>query len=144
MAILSLIISILSLTLGLYTYLKHDAIIKKQSVQLNEYQLEKIQKEKESNKRAIIEANVIRGDKGKRTLKIYNKGNAIARDVKIQFIEHPDMSFDDALFPIDIKAKHSVDVFLWSYTVGIDKTKISFEWSDDFSTNNIDSQTIQL
>ena len=60
MGIVGIIISILALSLSIFTYLKHDKKIKQQSKMLNKYHLEKIEKEKEEEQKARIEAFVVK------------------------------------------------------------------------------------
>ena len=83
MEIAGLIISLIAISLALFTYFKHDITIKQQAKLLNKYQLEKIKVDKEDEKKALIEANVIKADKGKRIIKVYNKGKSTAKQVNV-------------------------------------------------------------
>lgn len=93
--IIPFVISALALLLSLYTYFRHDAKIKKQNALINQFQLEKFKKENDSEKKAIIEANVINREKGKRIIKVYNKGKAIAKNVVVTFPGEPNVFISD-------------------------------------------------
>ena len=144
MEIAGLIISILALFLALFTYFKHDLKIKKQSSLLNKYQLEKIENEKEEERRAIIEANVLKLDKGVRKIKVYNKGKSIARDVNVIIPNLDGFQVTNNPCPIEIRPQNGMEITLIVFMGGPDKFEIEFEWKDDHSDRNIDKQTIQI
>lgn len=83
--VIPIVVSALALLLSLYTYFRHDAKIKTQNALINSFQLDRFRKETDSEKKAIIEAYTIKGDKGKRTIKVYNKGKATAKNVVVTF-----------------------------------------------------------
>lgn len=83
MDLAGLVISCLALLGGVFTYCKHDKKIKSQDEKINQYKLELIKKQKVDEKKAIIEAHIIKGDRYKRIIKVYNKGKAIARNVNV-------------------------------------------------------------
>ncbi len=139
-----IIISTIALLLSFYTYFKHDKKIKNQSELINEFQLLKLKKESESEKKAIIEAHVIKGDKGKRTIKVYNKGKAIAKNVAVTFPEDQNVSFMDYPKSIDIRPQNSLEIIFYAYNESPDVLQINFEWKDGIKDNNKDSQTIQV
>jgi hypothetical protein len=144
MEIVGLVISILALLLALFTYFKHDLKIKQQASLLNKYQLEKIEKEKEEDRKAIIEANVINGDKGKKTIKIYNKGKSVAKNVNVEIPDIDGFQVVNNPCPIDIRPQNGIDIILVAFIGRPNKVEIEFEWSDDFNASNRDKQTIQL
>jgi hypothetical protein len=144
MEIIGLIVSAAAIILSLYTYFKHDKIINEQSKILNEYNIEKINKEKIEDKKAIIEAYVINMDKGERIIKVYNKGKAVAKNVNIIVPESNGYNVYKNPSPIDIRPQNSVEVKLVRFSGGSGKTDLTFEWTDDFKEDNIDIQTIQL
>lgn len=139
-----IIISICSLALSLYTYFKHDSKIKKQSARLNKYQLEKIEKEKESEQKAILESNVIKGDRGKRIVKVYNKGKSIAKNVIVTFPNEEGFTVTNNPSPIDIRPQQGIDILLFMYESPFNKTDIEITWSDNFKESNLDRQTVQI
>lgn len=145
MNIVAIIISSLALIFSVFTYLKHDKKIKHQSELLNKYHLEKIEKEKEQEKKAIIEANVIPGQKGSITIKVYNRGKSIARNVNVIIPENDGYHVFINPCPIDIRPQNGIDIKLGALLdKHPDKIEIEFEWSDDFSEKNTEKQMIQI
>jgi Na+-translocating ferredoxin:NAD+ oxidoreductase RnfG subunit len=144
MNVLAIVISSLALIFSAYTYFKHDKKIKQQSRLLNQYNLEKIEKEKEEEKKAKIEAFVVKEYKGTRTIKIYNKGKSIAKSVNVIIPKNDGYEVINNPCPIDIKPQKGIEVMLILSTNYPDKIEIGFEWKDDFNEKNIDSQMIQL
>ena len=144
MEIAGLIISLAALSLAIFTYFKHDLKIKKQDSLLKTHQIEKINQEREQEKKAIIEANVIKHNKSKRIIKIYNKGKSTAKNVKVHIPDDNGYEIMTNPSPIDIKSLNSVEIILLAFNSSPDKVKIDFEWDDEFMKLNKDSQTIQI
>jgi hypothetical protein len=144
MEIIGLLISIMAISLSLFTYFKHDKKIKEQSRILNEYNIGKINKERIEAKRAIIESFVIRGEGGSRTIKVYNKGKAVAGNVKINFPDSDGFHVFNDPSPINIRPQNSVEIKIVTFSGGPDKIDLTYEWSDEFKENNKEVQTIQI
>jgi hypothetical protein len=145
MDIVGIIISLIALFLSAFTYLKHDKKIKQQSALLNKYHLDKIEKEKVDEQKAIIEANVIKGLKGNRTVKIYNRGKCLARQVNVIIPKSDGFHVFNNPCPIDIRPQNGIEISLGAFLENCpDTIDIYFEWIDDFDKNNKDKQTIQL
>lgn len=145
MEIAGFVLSILALFFSAFIYIRHDKKIKHQSKLLNEYHLEKIEKEKEEQKKALIEAFVVKGQKGTRTIKVYNKGQSIAKNVNVIIPENDGYNIFTDPCPIDIKPQNGIEIKLGALLEGHpDKIDIKFEWSDDYKMNNIENQTIQI
>lgn len=139
-----IIISVLALGFSLYTHFKYDDKIKKQNALINKFTLEKLKKEVELEKKAIIEVNVLRGDKSKITLKVYNKGRAIAKNVRVTFPGDPNVHIREYLSPVDINPQNSMEIFLTVFMGSPSTLQIDFEWEDGFKLDNRGSQVIQL
>lgn len=145
MEIAGFVLSILALFFSALIYITHDKKIKQQSKLLNEYQLERIEKEKEAQKKALIEAFVVKGQKGNRTIKVYNKGQSIAKKVNVIIPENDGYHIFNNPCPMDIKPQKSIEIKLGALLEGHpDKIDIKFEWSDNYKMNNIENQTIQI
>jgi hypothetical protein len=142
--IIPIAISAFALTLSLYTYFRHDAKIKKQNALINQFQLEKFKKETDSEKKAIIEANVINREKGKRIIKVYNKGKATAKNVAVTFPGEPNVTISDYPASIDIRPQNSMEIYVHTFAGSPDTMQINFEWQDNLKLDNKDSQTIQI
>ena len=144
MEIAGLVISIIAFLLALFTYFKHDLKIKKQAALINKYKIEKIEKEKTGEKKAIIEADVVKGNKGTRQLMIYNKGKSIVKNVIVTIPNMDGFQVTNNPCPINIKPQNGIEISLIVFIGSPDKIDIDYEWSDDFSDKNNDKQTIQL
>lgn len=125
-------------------YKRHDKKLKTQQRQINEFNLKKFRQRKEDEKKAIIEANVIKGIRGKRTVKIYNKGKAIAKNVRVSFSDTKNVNISDFPSPIDIKPQKSINIDIKPFKKAPDMLKLNWEWQDEFSSQNQDSDIIQL
>ena len=144
MEIAGIVISLFALFLATFTYFKHDLKIKQQAALLNKYQLEKIETEKEEGKRAIIEATVIKADKGKRIIKVYNKGKSSAKEVNVKIPELKGFMVMRNPCPIEIRPQNGIEIPIIVFMGCPDKIDLEFEWSDDFNALNKDRQTIQI
>ncbi|MGE4288961.1 MAG: hypothetical protein AB7E36_09745 [Salinivirgaceae bacterium] len=144
MEVFGLIVSFIALSLALFTYIKHDIKLKKQSAQLNDYHLEKIEVEREERLKAIIEASSKDSGKGRKIIKIFNRGKSIAKDVKVIIPEVGGFTLGDNPSPIDILPQHEINITLFLFNNHPDKLTIEFMWSDDYKSENRESQTIQL
>lgn len=145
MEIAGIIISILALSFSMFTYFKHDKKIKQQSKLLNNYHLERIEKEKEEEKKAKIEAFVVKEHNGTRTIKVYNKGKSIANNVNVIIPENEGYRVFTNPCPIDIRPQNSIEIKLGALIENhTDKIKIEFEWSDNYNVKSREYQMIQI
>ena len=83
---ISLGVSLLAIIGTCYTYFKHDKKIKSQETKINEYQIKQIEQEEKEGKKALIRGGIIKFDKGKRILKIYNSGKSLARNIRMEIM----------------------------------------------------------
>lgn len=145
MAATGLIISILALGFSLFIYFKHDSKIKKQSALINEYQIDQIKEEKQKSQKAIIEGNLIKGSRGKRVLKVYNKGRSIARDVNVIIPETKGFLMNGShVSPIELRPQQNMDIDFIITMGAPDILTVEFNWKDDFSSDNFYKQTFPL
>ena len=142
--IIPIAISAFALLLSLFTYFRHDAKIKRQSALINQFQLEKFKKETDSEKKAIIEANVIRREKGKRIIRVYNKGKSTAKNVIVTFPGEPNVIISEYPTSIEIRPQNSMEIYVHTFVGSPDTLEINFEWQDNLKPDNKDSQTIQI
>ncbi|MFA5648522.1 MAG: hypothetical protein WC951_09470 [Bacteroidales bacterium] len=148
MEIAGLTISMLALLFSLYTYLKHDNKIKKQAALINEYQIEKIEKKKTEEKKAIIEINPIKSKEGQSQIEINNKGKSIAKNFVVSIPNMDGFRVKNNPCPIDIKPQNGIKISLVPFISGSkyrpEKIEINYKWSDEFGDFNNDKQTIQI
>lgn len=141
----SLALSILAIIGTAFTYFKHDRKIKEQEKTINDYQLEKIKEEKVQKTQAIIRASLIKGNKGHRILRVYNKGQAIARNVRLIIKDEPDYLYSTNPFPFPALNEHeNVDLNISLHSGTPDNISIEILWDDESATDNKHSQVVQL
>lgn len=146
MELASIILSVLALAASVYTYFSHDRKIKKQEAALNEYQLNKYKEEEIENKKAQVRGNIIKCDKGKRVLKIYNKGKTTANNIRIEGIDENYISiYGMELLPyesLDPQDHFDMNIFV---SVSSPKTlKLKYLWDDAAQDNNEFTQVLSL
>lgn len=150
-----LIISIITLFSGIFMFLKYDKRLKAQEErlnaqqeQINEYNLESIQRDKEDRKKAMIRANMIRGDRGKRPIKVWNEGQADAFDVNVEILDGKSQSFfcsNQNLFPYSkLSPKMSTEWRLIMCGCSYDKIDVKLTWRDECSDCNEYIQTLTV
>ena len=143
---ISIVISILAFVFSVMTYFIHDRKIKKQEMLLNEYQLKALAQAENDNKKAILRAKAINIKVGRCIVYIINTGKAKARNVMVSlgkedqvFATSPQMPITyDELLP---NASREIQLFL---SEGDDEITLNYSWDDDFSSDNKESQTIDL
>lgn len=141
-----LIISCLALGVSVFTYFKHDKKIKAQEQIINDYQINKIAKENEEIKKASIRGNIIKGDRGKRTLKVYNCGKATARDIRVEGLDMGSfVVMRNDLFPYELmNPQDYTEVIIWVMKGSPSTIKLKYIWNDDFGQNNEFEQVLTL
>lgn len=144
MEYLGFAISILALVLSGYTYFKHDQKIKKQEKILNDYQINEIESKRIESRKAKIEATVVKNKDWQNAIKVYNKGQAIARNVNVKIENNDGFRIRKNPCPIDVKPQHSFEIILFLSTNYPEKIKLNLEWDDDLKEKNCDQQFIQL
>jgi hypothetical protein len=145
-AIAAFVVSLGALIFSAYTYSKHDKKIKAQEQIINDYQINKIAKENEESKKASIRGNIIKGDKGKRTLKVYNCGKATARDIRVEGLDMGSfVVMRNDLFPYELmNPQDYTEVFIWVVKGSPSTIKLKYIWNDDFGQNNEFEQVLTL
>ncbi len=147
MEIASIIISTITFFGGVVLFWKYDKRLKSQERRLNEYQLRKNEQAETNSRKAFIEANIVKGIKpGQRNLKIYNKGEAQARNINMEILgAYPNTLWTlEGMFPHSKLNKHQgFDVpFTCVKCIGDapQKLKVKFTWDDDYQSGNEDIQ----
>jgi len=144
MEIMGIFLSIVAITLSVYTYFNHDRKIKKQQKLLNDYQLAKVEKEKVELRKAMIEAKVLKKRDGLNGIVICNTGKSIARSVNVTIPEDELYEVMNNPCPIDLRPQQSIEITIALVDNFPDKIELKFEWKDEFREVNIESQVIQL
>jgi hypothetical protein len=142
----SLILSIIALLGSLATYIVHDRKIKKQEAKINEYQLARFKEEEEDSKKAQICGNIIKYYKGKRVLKVYNKGKSPAKNIRIEGIDENKFYIHGMdLLPYELlNPQDGFEMNIVLYTGSPKTLKLSFFWDDAVQDNNEFTQVLSL
>lgn len=145
-AIAALVVSLGTLIFSAYTYSKHDKKIKAQEQIINDYQINKIAKENEESKKASIRGNIIRGDRGKRTLKVFNCGKAIASNIRVEGLNTDSLAvMRNDLLPYELmNPQDYTEVILCIVKDSPSTIKLKYIWDDDFGKNNEFEQVLTL
>lgn len=139
-SIISSVLSLLAIGVTARVYYKHDKRLKEQDAKINDYQLKKIEAEEAENKQAKVRANLIKGDKGKRTLKVFNSGKSVAKNIYVEFIDDSHKGVIIGSFPKPFELLNTHDNFEISINTYIGGSsgllKVKLTWEDDFSNDN--------
>jgi hypothetical protein len=146
MEIASFVISILTAVFAVFIFFFYDRKLKEQDKKINEYQLRKLQEEESENKKAQIRGNIIKGEKGKRTFKIYNSGKSAARNIRLEGTKVEGIFMrDDILFPYELlNPQDYTDIIMLLTTNCPDTIKVKYIWDDDYQINNEFIQVLTL
>lgn len=136
MEIAALIISILTFLFAWRVYTKHDKRLKIQEARINEYQLRKIQEESESLTRAIIDADLFKGQKGARKLIISNKGKAVGRNIIVSIPETKGLHILGVPKAFSLNPGKSLEINMALSYDHPEHVEIKLEWEDDARSNN--------
>lgn len=141
----SLIISLVALFASIATYLLHDRRLKKQERLINDHQIQKINQEQDDNNKAMVKAHVVKHQKGKREIKVFNAGKAVAKNVNLEILTNLNgMSVDNFdIFPYEFMNPQEGTqflIFLYEGPVNVIKTS----WDDAHQRGNIYEQILTL
>lgn len=141
----SLIISIAAIIGSILTYIIHDRKIKAQEKLINEYQIAKIEEERTQKKQAVIRASIIPGNKGHRTLRVYNKGKSTGKNIRLIIIDEPNYLYSTNPFPFPfLNENENVDLNIHLHKGSPDRISFQLLWDDEYQSDNIHEQTVQL
>ncbi len=141
----SFLLSVVAIIGTIFTYLKHDRKIKAQEKLINDYQLGKIEEEKIQKRQAVVRASLIAGTKGHRILRVYNKGKATARNVRLIIKDEPDDLYSTNPFPFRaLNESENVDLNIELHKGLPDDMSFEIMWDDEYNSDNSHEQTVQL
>lgn len=148
MEIISLIVSVAALLGSAVTYFMHERRLKAQEAKINAYQLRKFEEEERESKEAKVRAGIIKQGAGKRTIKIYNKGKAQARDIRFQVQESGEgdvLHILDSPFPLSLLNEGDyVDVLVFLTEETPERAIVCLEWDDDSGPGKRYQQILQF
>lgn len=139
-------VSFAALGVSIFTYFKHDKKLKAQERVINEYQINKIKKEDEENKKAYIKGNTCTGNRGQTVLKIFNCGKAIARNIRVEGLDADSLIvIGKDLFPYELmNPQDNTELTIWITKDSPTTIKLKFIWDDDFKQDNEFEQVLTL
>ena len=141
----SFLLSLIAIVGTIFTYFKHDRKIKAQEKLINDYQLGKIEEEKIQKRQAVVRASLIVGNKGHRILRIYNKGKATARNVRLIINDEPDYLYATNPFPFPmLNEGEYVNLNIELHKRLPDDISFEILWDDEYKENNSHAQTVNL
>ena len=109
-------------------------------------QIEKMKKEADEQKKAIIRSEIINRIAGSRILKISNTGKSVAKNLKIEWLNTDDniMILPD-LGEIGDLTPNNVRLFKMVLAIGHSETMdLRYTWSDEYSEKNQYDESIQV
>ncbi|MGL5563642.1 MAG: hypothetical protein ACRDCN_13645 [Tannerellaceae bacterium] len=144
--IVSSTLSLIAIILTIIMYFKHDKRLKKQEERLNAYQLKKIDNEESENKKAQIRGNIVNGEKGRSTLKVFNAGKSSATKIRLEFLSSTDGLYSiKKPFPYELLNPQDYTETVFQLTKGCPETiKVKFTWNDEFQDDNEFIQVLTL
>lgn len=143
---ISLGVSLLAIIGTCYTYFKHDKKIKLQESKINAYHIKQMEQAEIERKKALIRGNIIKFDKGKRILKIYNSGRSIARNIRIEGMEVQGIFvYNDSLFPYELMNPQDYTELEFSLACSHpNSVKLKYLWDDEFGDDNEFEQVLTI
>lgn len=139
----SLVISLVSLAGTIFTFLFYDGKIKKQEKELNKYQLKKNHEEEQDIKKANLRANIYQTGRNKK-LKIYNQGQAKARNINVKFDKDYKYFISENPFPVEFIHPQGFQEITLSIHKGTpDRFGVVITWDDDYASGRTFKDYIQ-
>lgn len=137
MDIISFVLSVLAILGSVFIYFYHDKKIKQQEKRLNDYQLKKFEKEDIESKKAQIKGSIKKGEKGLRTLIVFNAGKATAHNIRLEILSDQEGIINLEFIPFEMLNPQENTETIFFLTEGHTPIlKIKYIWNDEFQENN--------
>ena len=106
-------------------------------LELKQLQLEEAKAQREQMDKADVGAKFIRyGNKGEYRLKVFNKGQGKAYNIRLNILDDGNMKLDDGIFPLDSLEEHqSVELLVAIYLRSKNEMRLRFSWDDRSGSN---------
>lgn len=144
---ISLFVSGLTFLFTIFTFFRYDRKQKNLDAKLKNYELKEIQQKEIDNKKASLKVNLVKGDRGKRTLKIFNIGKSTAKNIRLEFEPPNDFShlYDEEKFPFEfLNPQDSTDYGFIVIGTYPPKIKVILTWDDDFARDRNYEQILTM
>jgi len=143
--ILSLLLSVFALGISLFTYFKHDRKLKNQQEEINKFLIEKEKEAASLKMKADIRGNMIWKHKGPGELKIFNRGESEARNVKVEYLSSIKGVYIREIDVIESLSPQGSYTFVYNLDTGhVASIKVRYTWDDDFRRGNTREEILQV
>lgn len=144
---LALLLSVVATIATIRFNARQKSLIESQE-QLNQRLLQREEEQSRANRRADLGANLVKVGKSNWRLKIFNRGEATARNVTLAFPEGSDLCMQSEIeskFPLEIlEPQQGVDIMTVVHAGTKGKHAITIRWDDDDSTDNAKTAYVTL
>lgn len=106
-------------------------------LELKQLQLEEAKAQREQMDKADVGAKFIRyGNKGEYRLKVFNKGQGKAYNIRLNILDDGNMMLNDGIFPLDSLEEHqSVELPVAIHLQSKNEMRLRFSWDDGSGSN---------
>jgi hypothetical protein len=143
---MGVLVPVVGVFISLLIYFLRDRKIKIQQEKINNTVIERYMKEDEEKKKAFIDARVIDLE-GKCTIRVYNKGAGVARDVRLishDIGENNGIEIYEEMFFPSIKSGSYSDLVAYVANECNHNPSFKFTWNDDYSEDNERTQILSF
>lgn len=142
------ILSIITIIGGIFMYVIHERKLKKQAKALNDLQISYYQHIENQKLKADFKAEIIHEPRRRPHLRLYNIGNADAKNIRIKFTEEDQYDINPIDYPwesINLVNAESYYDYILDPNNDIPRDVIfEITWDDEYSKNRQKSLSIQL
>ena len=135
---LSLSISLAALVFSFFTYFNHEK-------KLKDAQLRQLKYEEDENSKACIYANVVKIQNGYYLLKVFNRGKAKARNIRVELLNNRNAfhfsNWRDTITMLSPSQYKDIKFFV-SGDLDSPDIHLKFIWDDDYSINRTSEEFV--
>ena len=131
-SIVSLVIAVISLVKSYKTQKLQDKV-NSLEVKIKQYELEKINQEKESKEKTLVEVNVVKVSNNNYKLRVFNNSDKSVFNVKVKIDKEYNVPIiDNDELPLEtLEPKYSLDLIIIRYMNSASKFYVITEWEDE-------------
>lgn len=131
-SIVSLVIAVISLVKSYKTQKLQDKV-NSLEVKIKQYELEKINQEKESKEKTLVEVNVVKVSNNNYKLRVFNNSDKSVFNVKVKIDKEYNVPIiDNDVLPLEtLEPKNSFDLIIIRYMYSASKFYVITEWEDE-------------
>lgn len=131
-SIVSLVIAVISLVKSYKTQKLQDKV-NSLEVKIKQYELEKINQEKESKEKTLVEVNVVKVSNNNYKLRVFNNSDKSVFNVKVKIDKEYNVPiiYNDVLPLETLEPKNSFDLIIIRYMNSASKFYVITEWEDE-------------